>query len=75
MSRDIKLLAGASITDISQEASYNYYLYVRDDNSWVILRENVAQTEYRYATGISDITIAWTNRASQNYKRANEFSN
>ena len=73
MSRDIDILAGTSINNIDEGGTYNYYGYSRSEGSWVIMRSNSAETEYKYALGGSDYAKAWTNRASQIYKRADEF--
>lgn len=71
------LLEKMDITDASlAEGGYNYYLYVsRLDNSWAILRSNVAGTEFRYVIGVRDIDANWTARTSFVYKRPSEFSN
>jgi hypothetical protein len=64
------------ITDISlAEGGYNYYLFVSSgtNSTHVIMRENAAQTEYRYAFGIGDPTFNWTNRTTVNYIRPNQL--
>jgi hypothetical protein len=75
MSRYNKLLDGKNITYIALDVSgYNYYLFTSIDKSWVILRENIAGTEYSYAVGSSDSNTAWTNKTLCNYKLPTEFS-
>ena len=69
MGKYTKIIDGASVADIANgEGGYNYYGYVRENGEWIIMRENTAQTEYRFARGASDYTTAWTNRASKDYK-------
>ena len=74
-------LDGKFLTDvILADGGYNYYLYVSSGNSssYIIMRYNTAETEYRYAFGVSgsksDLDTTWTNRASQTYIRPNELS-
>jgi hypothetical protein len=74
MSRYTKILDGTNILNISEETLYSYYSYVRMDGSWVIMRANADMTEIRYASGSSDVDTAWTARATQIYKKANEFT-
>jgi len=65
-----KLTYGKWVVDIaSGEGGYNYYGYINEKGEWVILRENTTQIEYRYAFGGSEYATAWTNRATQGYKR------
>lgn len=64
------LTEGKWVVDIANsEGGYNYYGYIGRDSSWVIMRESTAQTEYRFAFGGSGYSTAWTNRATQSYKR------
>lgn len=70
MSRTTNILDGCTIMDKAiSEGGYNYYGFVRTGTSgeWVIIRENTAQTEYRYAIGSGDYSTRWTNRATQSY--------
>ena len=72
MSKYNDLIEGMNVTDIANdEGGYNYYGYVRvkgtNEGEWVIIRENTAQTEYRYAIGGSGYSTNWTNRASLTY--------
>ena len=72
MSREryTELIKGKWVVDIANgEDGYNYYFYVGRDSSWVIMRENTAQTEYRFALGIDDLSTNWADRANKNYKR------
>jgi hypothetical protein len=50
------------------ESGYNYYGYISKDGSVIIFRENVAGTEYRYANGGTNYSIAWNNRTTLDYK-------
>ena len=79
MSRYNNITAGADVTDIAEnESGYNYFLFVwslDQDDRWVIMREKIDGTEYRFAVSAvgTSATTGWTNRASLTYKRANEF--
>ena len=69
MSRFNSIIEGASVVDIaSNEGGYNYYGYIRKNGEWIIMRENTAQTEYRFAYGMSTYSTNWSNRASLDYK-------
>ena len=74
MSRYTKITDGASICKNETTGGYTYYLYTRTDKSWIILRVNSAETEYKYALGGSDADTAWINKASLTYKFPHEFS-
>jgi len=61
---------GMKVVDIAlSEGGYNYYGYLRHNGEWAILRENTAQTEYRYAFGANAYSTAWTARSLQVYTR------
>lgn len=45
------ILKGASLTDQLVSGGFTYYGFTRSDNSWVMMRVNAAETEYRYAVG------------------------
>ena len=45
------ILKGASLADTLVSGGYTYYGFTRSDNTWVIMRVNTAETEYRYAVG------------------------
>lgn len=73
MSKYTTLIEGKWIVDIAlSESGYNYYGYIGKDSSWVIMRENTAQTEYRFSFGISSYSTKWNNRATLPYKRTLE---
>ena len=68
MNRFTKIIDNKVIVDIAKdESGYNYYGYIANDGSWVIMRENTAQTQYRYVAGSSNYTTNWTNRATLTY--------
>lgn len=70
MGKNTKILDGCTIVNIAlSEGGYNYYGYVRTGTggAWVIMRENTAQTEYRYIDGADDYATAWSARASKTY--------
>lgn len=45
------ILKGASLADTLVSGGYTYYGFTRSDDSWVMMRVNTAETEYRYAVG------------------------
>lgn len=70
MSRFAQLTENKWVVDIANgEGGYNYYGYIGKDGSWVIMRENTSQTEYRFKVGGSEYVTNWTNRASLTYSR------
>ena len=73
MGRNTKILDGATVNDIEEGVTYNYYGYSRSDGSWVIMRTNTAQTSLRYALGGTDYATAWAGRTGLTYKTADEF--
>lgn len=52
----------SDIDDIETTTGYNYYGYLKNSGAWYILREDLDNKAYRYATGTSDYTTSWTNR-------------
>jgi len=68
MQRYKDITEGAKIVDVvKEESGYNYYGYIRANGEWVIMRENTAQTQYRFKLGASNYATNWTNRASLTY--------
>jgi len=60
------ILDGKSVVNQAlDESGYNYYAYINAQGEWVIMRENTAQTEYRYAQGGKN--FVWANRATYGY--------
>ena len=60
--------------------SYYYYLYTKpksfansDNNTFYILRTNVAGTDFEYSFGITAPLTAWANKATQTYKDLTEW--
>jgi len=69
MSKYNNITEGMKVVDVSlSEDGYNYYGFVRSNGEWAIMRENTAQTEYRFSVGGSDYSTNWTNRASLGYR-------
>jgi hypothetical protein len=67
-------LSGFDISDIAEnETGYNYYGFTRADDSWKILRESIAGTEFRLAVGKTGYAAAFTGRASLTYKRPDQL--
>jgi len=73
MSKYTNLTDGKWVVDISTgEDGYNYYGFINKVGGWAIMRENTAQTEYRFAFGSNGYTTAWAGRTDLNYKRTLE---
>ena len=47
----IPILQGTSLADSIVSGGYTYYGLTRSDNTWVMMRVNAADTEYRYSVG------------------------
>lgn len=76
--RYVEMLEGFNICDVLMASGgYNYYGYAaRNNRAWLIMRENTAQTEYRYAIGglPEGYDAAWVAKASQVYAMPHQFS-
>ncbi|RLF57208.1 MAG: hypothetical protein DRN27_08205 [Thermoplasmata archaeon] len=67
MSKYNSITDGMKIVDtVEDDGGYNYYGYIRANGEWVIMRENTAQTEYRYKIGARGYDFS--NRASGTYR-------
>jgi len=51
----------------TEDATYKYYGYMKDDAGWFIKRITIATNLAEFVKGASGYTTAWTNRASQTY--------
>jgi len=75
-----RTLDGKMIVDVAMAVSgHNYYGYVSpgENSAYVIMRENVAETEYRYAYGLgSAFATDWNsgNPSTLNFVRPNELN-
>lgn len=71
------LLYGCNCTDILTSGGYTYYLYIRIDNYALILRQNAAQTEFRFKIicGEEVIATVWAAATSQTYVLPSAFDN
>lgn len=49
--RSTPILKGASLADSLVSGGFTYYGFTRSDDSWVMMRVNSAETEYRYSVG------------------------
>jgi hypothetical protein len=61
----------------AEELGYKYYGYMSSgsDASYIIMRETVATSEYKYAFGKGSVyTTAWSNRATLTYIFPNELT-
>jgi len=68
MNRSTNILDGTMLVNVVlADSGYNYYGYVRHNGEWVIMRQNVAETEYRYKVGASGYTAAWTAHGTLSY--------
>lgn len=55
------------LNDKEDTGTYVYYGFSAADGSWKILRKTIATNVFRYSTGASDYSTAWTDRATQSY--------
>jgi hypothetical protein len=57
------------ISDKDDDASPNYYGFVKKDGNWYILKETVSAgaDTYRYFKGVADYATNWTNRVGLSY--------
>lgn len=63
-----KLTDGMMVVNISEsEGGYNYFGYIRHNGEWVIMRENVAETEFLFTIGANNYSTKWSGRTSLNY--------
>ena len=56
---------------------YNYYLYRSSgvDSRYIVMRENVAETEYKYAFGLGRTVVAdWADKADLKYVTPDQLS-
>lgn len=51
----------------TEDATYKYYGYMKDDAGWFIKRITIATNLAEFVKGASGYTSEWTNRASQTY--------
>ena len=59
--------AALKFEDVDEGATYTYYGFSDSGNAWQIKQLTNATGSIRYASGSSDYTTAWTNRALQTY--------
>lgn len=57
----------ADLDDDETTTGYNYYGYAKNSGAWYILREDLDNKAYRYATGASDYATNWTGRLGLTY--------
>ena len=78
------IIDGKRISDILTSGGYTYYGYASgSDNStdknhsWMIMRVNTAETEFRYAQNCSqkeDYATAWARADKLNYSRMDQIN-
>ena len=63
------IFSGYVIAKKDDDASPNFYGYVRADGSWYILRETISagNDSYEYANGSRDFDTNWSNRVGLSY--------
>jgi hypothetical protein len=52
----------SDLDDDETTTGYNYYGYVKNSGAWYIMREDLDNKAYRYATGSTDYATNWGNR-------------
>jgi hypothetical protein len=55
------------LNDIEDTGTYKYFGFSAADGSWKLTRKTLATNVWRYSTGASGYTTAWTDRATQTY--------
>ena len=63
-------IGGATVwglNDTEDTGTYKYFGFSASNGSWKLTRKTIATNAWRYATGASDYTTAWTDRASHTY--------
>lgn len=60
-------LAEYQLVQDDENATYEYYGYVKSDGSWCIKRVTISTNYSEFVIGASAYATAWTNRASQTY--------
>jgi len=74
-----RTLDGKMIVDVAMAVTgYNYYGYVSPgaDSQYIVMQENIAETEYRYAYGSGSAYVADWNAgdpSALNFVRPNEL--
>jgi hypothetical protein len=71
--RDAPLSEYAITAVALAETGYNYYLYVHARGDAIVMRENTAGTEYRYANAATG-TQHWAARATLTYVTYNDLA-
>lgn len=71
------LFSAYVISRKDDDATPNYYGFVRADGGWYVLRETVSAGNdlYEYAKGKSAFSTNWTNRASLPYVSYDDLTN
>lgn len=60
-------LSQFKISDQDVSGDPMYYGYLAHDGGWYIMKQSVADNQFRYATGKAGYATAWSNRASLGY--------
>lgn len=55
------------LNDQEETGTYKYFGFESPSGAWKITRKTLSDNSFRYATGPSDYSTAWTNRATQIY--------
>ncbi len=81
----IRIIDGATVTDIRKnESGFNYYLMLRPGGSGIIMRENTAETEYRFfvfggkntpALSATNVDTLFADRVNLDYVRPSSLKN
>lgn len=57
----------SDIDDDETTTGYNYYGYLKNSGAWYIMREDLDNKAYRYATGTTAYPTNWTGRVALSY--------
>lgn len=70
------ILTDASLVDVFTNGTHNYYLYSRVDGYYAIMRETLAEDEYRYYVGLTNTAMNadWADPTVPTYARPSEMT-
>ena len=64
---DLQTAEGFNITEIDDQNATTYYGFTNKHGSWLIMKEQVDDSSFRYAKGDSGFPTNWANRANLKY--------
>lgn len=55
------------ISDVDESGDSKYFGYLSPEGCWYVMRQDTAGTTFRYASGVSGYSAAWSGRAGLTY--------